>query len=69
MMGAPGNQAFDECTAGAVYNAISKNNSDLLVEPQYTTVKNGFLCTMFGCLYSDTKVIVSGYSAKIKSIK
>ena len=69
MMSRAGNQAYDACTAGAVYDAISKNNSDILVEPQYTTVKKGFLCTPIGCLFGNTKVIVTGYSASITSIK
>ena len=68
MVSKVGNQAYDECTAGAVYDAISKNDSDILVEPQFTTVKDGFLCTRFGCLFGNTKIIVTGYSAKIKSI-
>lgn len=68
MMSKAGNLANDECTAGAVYDAVSKNDADMLVEPQYTTVKNGFLCTFFGCFYSNTKIIVTGYAAKIKKI-
>lgn len=69
MMSKVGNLADEQCTAGAVYDAVSKNNIDLLIAPQYTSVKTGFLCTPIGCLYSNTKIIVSGYSAKINSIK
>lgn len=66
MMSKVGNQADAECTAGAVYNAVSKSNVDWLIEPQYTTVKKGFFCVFGRCLYSTTKVIVTGYPAKIK---
>ncbi len=69
MMNKAGNLANNACTAGAVYDAVSKNNSDLLISPQYTTVKNGLLCTPIGCLFGHTKAIVSGYSAKITAIK
>jgi len=65
-----GNLANDECTAGAVYNAVSANNGDILVAPQYTTIKNGILCfPKLGCLFGNTKVLVSGYIGKITSVK
>lgn len=65
---ADGNLASDECTAGAVYDAISKANADVLVAPQYTVVRKGTLCFGYRCLVGSTQVIVNGYSGKITSI-
>lgn len=63
-----GNIASDECTAAAMYDAISKTNADVLVAPQYTTVQNGALCFGRRCLHGTTQVIVTGFSGKISSI-
>ena len=63
-----GNFASPECTAGAMYDAVSKANADILVAPQYTTVRNGVLCFGHRCLFGTTQVIVNGYSGKITSV-
>lgn len=63
-----GNLASSECTAAAMYDAISKTNADVLVAPQYTAIRDGALCFGHRCLFGTTQVIVSGFSGKISSI-
>lgn len=63
-----GNFASNECTAGAVYDAISDSNADVLIAPEYTVARRGFLCFGHRCLFGTTKVMVSGYTGKITSI-
>lgn len=60
--------ASDECVAAAIYDAMSKTNADVIVAPQYTTVRDGLLCFGYRCLGGTTKVIVKGYSGKISNI-
>lgn len=64
-----GNIAPDECVAGALYDAMSKSNADIIVAPQYTVAQQGLLCFKNRCLYGTTHVIVSGYAGSITSIK
>ncbi|MDR1826071.1 MAG: hypothetical protein LBQ49_00075 [Rickettsiales bacterium] len=65
-----GNLANSTCTAGAIYDAMSSSDADIIVSPQYTSVKTSFGCIPFvGCLYKNTKVIVSGHAGKITYAK
>lgn len=64
-----GNIAPDECVAGALYDAMSKSNADIIVAPQYTVAHKGILCFKNKCLHGSTQVIVSGYAGTITSIK
>lgn len=64
-----GVMASGECVAAAVYDAMSKTDADILVAPQYTTVRNGLLCFGQRCLVGTTKVLIKGYEGKITSIK
>lgn len=65
---ADGVMASGDCVAAAIYNAISKTDADIVVAPQYTTVKNGVLCFGTRCLFGTTKVLVKTYTGKIVSI-
>ncbi len=56
-----GNFASDECTRGAIYDAIVSSHADIILSPQYTTSGKGFLCFPWGCLFSDLTVTVTGY--------
>ena len=63
-----GVMASSDCVAGAVYDAMSKTDADLIVAPQYTTVRDGVLCFGYRCLFGTTKVLVKGFSGKITTI-
>ncbi len=63
-----GNFASNACTAAAVYDAIDQTSADILVAPQYKVVQKGALCFGSRCLAGTTRVSVTGYPAKIKSI-
>lgn len=60
--------ASKDCVAAAVYDAMKNSDADIIVAPQYTTARNGFLCFGSRCLFGTTKVLVKGYSGKITSI-
>lgn len=64
-----GNLADASCTAGAVYDAMSKSGADVIISPQYTTSQESFGCIFSRCLYRDTKVIVSGWEGKVSYTK
>ena len=54
------------CIAGAVHDAMSKSNSDILIAPTFTVVRDSFGCLPFmGCLYSNTQVLVNGHSGRL----
>ena len=54
------------CVAAAVYDAMSKDNADVLVAPTYTVIRDKFGCLpRVGCLWSQTQVLVNGYSGKL----
>ena len=65
---AAGNFASGACTAAALYDAMSKSQSDIIVAPQYTSVRDGVLCFGHRCLFGTTKIIVNGYAGKIATI-
>ena len=69
MQTSEGNIASDACIAGALYDAMSKSNADIIVAPQYTVAHKGILCLKNRCLRGSTQVIVSGYAGTITSIK
>lgn len=66
-----GNDAPDRCTRGAIYNALSQTNADLIVAPQYETDTRKFLCIPFfdACLYRRSFVEVTGYEGSYTNIK
>lgn len=61
--------APEACVAGAVYDAVSKIDADVLVSPQYTTANKGFLCIGGRCLIGKTTTVVSGWASKISQVK
>ncbi len=63
-----GMNADGECLAAAVYNAMKDSSADIIVAPQYTTVKDGLLCFGTRCFAGTTKVMVKGYAGRITSI-
>lgn len=66
-----GNFAPNECTRGAVYNALSKSNADLIIAPQYEVDAFKFLCIPFidACVYRRAAIDVVGYEGFYKDIK
>ena len=64
-----GNFEGGACTRGAVYDAISKANADVLLAPQYTVSGKTFGCLFGHCLYSDSSVDVVGYKGTFKNVK
>ena len=58
-----GNFEAGRCTRGAVYDAVSKANSEMLLAPQYIVSGKTFGCFLGHCLYSDSRVDVIGYAA------
>ncbi len=66
-----GNDAPDQCTRGAIYNALSQTNADLIIAPQYETDTRKFLCIPFfdACLYRRSFVEVTGYEGSYTNIK
>lgn len=69
MQTSEGNFEGGKCTRGAVYDAISKSNSELLLAPQYTVSGKTFGCLFGACLYSDSRVDVVGYGATFSYIR
>lgn len=65
-----GNFAPDECTRGAIYDALVKGKADTIVAPQYTAVKKKDSC-LFGvfCFHVVDQIIVTGYKGTIKEIR
>lgn len=59
----------NKCVAGALYDALSKSSADIIISPQYTTMRKGFLCFGERCMIGQSQVIVTGYAGKITSIK
>ncbi|MBR1601729.1 MAG: hypothetical protein IJ677_09180 [Alphaproteobacteria bacterium] len=56
-----GNFAGDNCTRGAIYDAIVSSNADLILSPQYVTTGTSFLCLPWiGCMYNDRTITVTG---------
>ena len=64
-----GNFEAGICTRGAIYNAISKANADVILAPQYTTSGKTFGCLFGHCIYSDSTVKVTGFKGSFKDIK
>jgi hypothetical protein len=60
-------EADSSCVAGAIYDAMNKNNADVLIAPSYTVIRDEFLCIPYTrhCIYSNTEVLVSGFSGKL----
>lgn len=64
-----GNIAWDECTRGAIYDALSKNKAEYIVAPTYNTTKKRDLCLLGICLHKTYTVEVTGYKAVIKDFQ
>lgn len=64
-----GNFSPTACTRGAIYNALSKNNAELILAPRYTAVQKGKFCLFGICLHKTHQIIVTGYKAGIKDIR
>lgn len=65
---------FGNCTRGAIYNALSQTNADLIVAPHYEVKDTRFLCIPIipfqdACLYSKRTVEVTGYEGHYTNIK
>lgn len=63
-----GNFVPNDCTRGAVYNALTNSKSDVIIAPRYTSVKKGSWCLFGLCLHVTDQIIVTGYGGKIHSI-
>jgi hypothetical protein len=66
-----GNDAPNQCTRGAIYNALSQTNADLIIAPQYEVDSYKFLCLPFLdiCVYNSSLVEVTGYEGNYTNIK
>ncbi|MBR6327959.1 MAG: hypothetical protein IKR60_03675 [Alphaproteobacteria bacterium] len=65
-----GNFAGDNCTRGAIYNAIVNSNADVILAPQYMTSGKTFLCLpLIGCLYNNRTITVTGYKGTYQDIR
>lgn len=63
-----GNFSTGPCTRGAIYDALTKNNADMIVAPKYTAVQKGELCVLGKCMHRVNQIIVTGYKGNIKDI-
>lgn len=64
-----GNFAPSACTRGAVYDALSKNNADVIIAPRYTSIKKKNLCILGLCLHTIDQIIVSGYKGDVINLR
>ena len=67
-----GNIAPDECTRGAIYDALAKSGADTIVAPKYTAIQKKDLCILgikSLCLHVVDQVMGSGYKGTVKNIK
>lgn len=64
-----GNYAPNACTRGAVYDALSKSNADVIVAPRYTSIKKKNWCILGLCLHSVDQIIVSGYKGDVVNLR
>ena len=63
-----GNFSTGACTRGAVYEALTKNNADVIIAPRYTSVKKSNGCLFGFCIHVVDQVIVTGYKGNIRNI-
>ena len=63
-----GNFSPRACTRGALYNALIKNNADLIIAPRYTAVQDAKLCIFGLCVFRNYQIIITGYKGTIKKI-
>lgn len=64
-----GNFAPNACTRGAVYDALSKNNADVIISPRYTSIKKKNWCILGVCLHLVDQIIVSGYKGDVVNLR
>ena len=65
---ASGNFAASPCTRGALYDALNKNNADVIVAPHYSSVKTQDMCILGLCLHTIDKIIITGYKGTVENI-
>ena len=63
-----GNMTPADCTRGALYEAMSKSNADVIISPKYTSVKKDNWCIFGYCIHKVRQIIVTGYKGNIKNI-
>ena len=64
-------QAPDACTRGAVYNALSRSDADIIVTPRYEAESFNFLCIPFTnlCVWNESTAWVTGYEGKYTNFR
>lgn len=60
-----GNFAPVECTRGALNDALTRNNADVIIAPHYNLNKISHGCIFGKCVYNSYEVTVVGYKGKI----
>lgn len=63
-----GNLAPSACTRGALYEAMSKSNADVIITPRYTSVSKDNWCILGYCIHKVRQIIVTGYKGSVKNI-
>ncbi|MBR5609027.1 MAG: hypothetical protein IKW63_02020 [Elusimicrobiaceae bacterium] len=63
-----GNLAPSACTRGALYDAMSKSNADVIITPKYTSVNKDNWCVFGYCIHKVRQIIVTGYKGTVKKI-
>ena len=63
-----GNLASSACTRGALYDAMSKSNADVIITPRYTSVNKNNWCILGYCIHKVSQIIVTGYKGSVKNI-
>lgn len=63
-----GNFAPKECTRGALYDALNKNNADTIIAPHYTVVRKSEGCVFGICIHQIYQIIITGYKGNINKI-
>lgn len=65
-----GNISSDQCTRGAIYNALTKNRAEYIVDPKYdVATKREFCLFGFLCLHKIQEVKITGYKARVSEFK
>lgn len=66
---ASGDFSPSPCTRGAIYDALAKNNAEMILSPRYTAVQKKNWCLLGLCLHKVNQIIVTGYKASVKNIR
>ena len=65
---ADGNVAPSACARGAIYDALNKSGADMILVPQYTSVRKSEGCIFGWCIHHEDKIIVTGYKGTLGNI-